>query len=367
MLRRWWELPEPEEPEQWPEEQFCALGIAGGWRWNVPIEFGGLGCDAQEMLVIYRRMAAASLVTTFILTQRNAASQRIELSPNAPLRKGLLTDLASGRIFATVGISHLTTSRQHVPIPAVSALPDSSGSGYWLNGVVPWASGAHRAQVLVTGGTLPDGRQILAAVPTDREGVCCGPSLRLMALSASQTGSIELNNVRVSDGEVLHGPMEHVMSHGAGGGAGSLGTSALAIGAAQGTIRMLKSDVELRPALAEFCTPLESEAETLMNELDAASAGKHPAGVSAVEQIRRRANGLATRAAQIWLATTKGAGYVAGHAAERRVRESMFFLVWSCPQPVLDANLRDLACGSPGRPADYFLSSFGATDFASSS
>jgi hypothetical protein len=63
---------------------------------------------------------------------------------------------------------------------------------------------------------------------------------------------------------------------------------------------------------------------------------------SAVE-IRRRANSLVLRATQAQLAASKGAGFVAGHPAERAVREAMFFLVWSCPQPVLAAALREFA------------------------
>jgi hypothetical protein len=50
------------------------------------------------------------------------------------------------------------------------------------------------------------------------------------------------------------------------------------------------------------------------------------------------------RAAQSYLAASKGAGFVSGHPAERAVREAMFFLVWSCPQPVVSAALREFAC-----------------------
>ena len=68
------------------------------------------------------------------------------------------------------------------------------------------------------------------------------------------------------------------------------------------------------------------------------------AEVQDAEEIRRRANSLVLRSAQAWLAATKGAGFIAGHPAERAVRESMFFLVWSCPQQVLAGNLRELSC-----------------------
>jgi hypothetical protein len=49
------------------------------------------------------------------------------------------------------------------------------------------------------------------------------------------------------------------------------------------------------------------------------------------------------RATQSLLAASKGAGFVSGHFAERAVREAMFFLVWSCPQPVVRAALREFA------------------------
>ena len=60
-------------------------------------------------------------------------------------------------------------------------------------------------------------------------------------------------------------------------------------------------------------------------------------------QLRAHANSLVVRAAQAALTASKGAGFVTGHPAERLVRESMFFLVWSCPQSVTSAVMCELA------------------------
>jgi len=225
----------------------------------------------------------------------------------------------------------------------VQARPD--GDGYVLDGFVPWATGATQADILVTGGQLYDGRQVLAAVPTHRQGVQVNAPVELMALGSSQTGSVKLTNVIVRADELLHGPVEAVMRQGSGGGAGSLGTSVLAAGATEGMLQHLREEADRRPDLNEFCEPLQETVDDLVQQIRLASSGTHPAGPAAAEQIRQVANSLVLRTAQSWLATTKGAGYVAGHRAERAVRESMFFLVWSCPQPVLSANLRELACG----------------------
>ncbi|MEZ6061562.1 MAG: acyl-CoA dehydrogenase family protein [Planctomycetaceae bacterium] len=346
LLRELRREPFPDEVEAWPAERFAAMAQADVMKWNLPAEWGGIGLIDAEMLEGLRLLSSACLVTTFILTQRNAACQRIVTSSNDAAKHRYLPDLCAGKTFATVGISHLTTSRQHVKTPPVQVTPVDSG--FVLNGIVPWATSATRAQMLVTGGQLTDGRQILAAIPVDRAGVEVQPPVRLMALNASQTGAVLLNDVRISQDEVLHGPVTGVMKQGAGGGAGSLGTSALAIGAACGTLRQLAEESVRRPDLTEFVDPLQDECDHLTADLQLAATGQHPDGEAAAESLRRQANSLALRSAQSWLAATKGAGYVAGHPAEQAVRESMFFLVWSCPQPVLTANLRELACASAG-------------------
>lgn len=344
LVRTLSEIPEPDSADLWPTSQLELLAEAGGNRWNIPIEFGGDGADSTEMLEVYRELAGGSLLTTFILTQRNAACQRIETSANVAAKSQLLPALCSGELFVTVGISHLTTSRQHLRAPQVVVVPDRNSQGVRLTGSVPWATAVTAADILVTGGTLADGRQILVAIPTSRQGIRVQPPVSLMGLSSSQTSIVELHDVLVSDHEILHGPIDRVMSSGAGGGAGSLGTTAVAIGAAQGTLRMFREEVDRRPELAEFVEPLQEEATQLTQLLRNSSKSGDDSFTPTAEEMRQRANSLVIRSAQAWLAATKGAGYIAGHPAERAVRESMFFLVWSCPQQVLAGNLRELSC-----------------------
>ena len=67
-----------------------------------------------------------------------------------------------------MGLSQLTTSRQH-QAPALAAVPQ--GAGFLLDGVIPWVTGAARADALLVGATLPDGLQVLMLLPRDRAGV----------------------------------------------------------------------------------------------------------------------------------------------------------------------------------------------------
>lgn len=344
LLRQLTELSGPVDAAQaWPAEQFNLLARAGVLGWAVPREFSGTAATGRLMLEGYVRLAAACLTTTFVLTQRNGACQRIAGSSNDVLRGDLLPRLARGEIFATVGISHLTTSRQHWRQPAVKV--DETPGGLRFDGEVPWVTGAAHADFIVTGGTLEDGRQVLAAIPTDLPGVQVGPPAKLLALGASCTSSVRLDQVQLEERWLVAGPVEQVMKQSAGGGAGSLATSALAVGLSQAAIDHLQIEAERRPDLLEIIAPLRTEGDDL-HAIVVESAEGSPATTPpshSAESIRGRANSLALRSTQALLAASKGAGFVSGHFAERAVREALFFLVWSCPQPVVDAALRELA------------------------
>ena len=162
--------------------------------------------------------------------------------------------------------------------------------------------------------------------------------------SASHTSSVRLDNVLVERDLIVAGPIEQVMRQGAAS-TGSLGTSALAAGLSRSALDHLASEAEARPDLVPILQPLREECASLISDIDSAADNDSAAGDPALspEAIRARANSLALRSTQALLAASKGAGFVSGHFAERAVREAMFFLVWSCPQPVLHAALRELA------------------------
>jgi alkylation response protein AidB-like acyl-CoA dehydrogenase len=217
-----------------------------------------------------------------------------------------------------------------------------AGDDFVLEGTVPWVTGASAADHIVTGGTLADGRQVLLAVPVALAGVERREPMQLLALSASRTATLVLNEVRVPKRNLLFGPIEQVMKHG-GGGAGSLTTSTLAVGLTAGILGRLKNEAQRRAELVPILEALESEHRAARADLYLATNTSTP-GAPSAESVRQKANSLVLRASQAYLAASKGAGFVVGHPAERAVREAMFFLVWSCPAPVVSAALREFAC-----------------------
>jgi alkylation response protein AidB-like acyl-CoA dehydrogenase len=250
----------------------------------------------------------------------------------------LLPDLVQGATFATVGISHLTTSRRHLARPVLSAT--ESADAFVLDGYSPWVTGATHASTVVTGAVLEDGRQILVALPTDLPGVTIPPAPRLVGISASLTGEVRLDRVKVPRQWLLAGPSENVMKSGVGAGTGGLQTSTLAIGLAGAAIDYLERESEKRPDLSTTTAELRREQSDLQVNLLALAGGE---AICTNEQLRAQANSIALRASQSALAAATGTGYAVGHPAGRWCREALFFLVWSCPPTVMNANLCELA------------------------
>jgi alkylation response protein AidB-like acyl-CoA dehydrogenase len=322
----------------WPAEQLRQLGAAGVYRWFVPPAWSGFDWNESQLVQGYIRLGAACMTTAFILTQRSGAVRRIVECDNEALKQKLLPWLVDGSTFATVGISHLTTSRRHLAKPVLRVW--QAGDGFVLDGYSPWVTGAAHADTVVIGATLDDGRQVLLALPTSLPGVHAAPHAQLVGLTASHTGRLECREVHVSREWLLDGPSTNVMAGRSGTKTGGLQTSALAVGLSAAAIEFLEKESEQRSDLAEPAANLRSEQTAAERDLIALAAGN--ADCSS-DEIRTRANSLVLRATQAALAAAKGSGYATGHPAGRWCREALFFLVWSCPQPVMNANLCELA------------------------
>ncbi len=322
----------------WPAEQLRWCAKAGVYQWFLPRERGGQDWSNDNICRGYEALSHACLTTAFVITQYMGACQRIARSERTWVADQWLESLRTGDRLATVGISHLTTSRRHLAQPVLSAEP--LGDGFRLNGYSPWVTGACYADLIVTGATLPDQRQILCAVPTNAKGVYIPRPIRLLALSASCTGPVEFQDVWVPHEWLLAGPEPDVMKKGVGAGTGGIQTSALALGLAHAALDYLEQESASRGDLVGVTESLANEWDDLFKKLLETARGT---GSLSLEELRHQANSLVLRATQAALTAAKGAGFVEGHPAGRWCCEALFFLVWSCPQNVLHAHLCEWA------------------------
>jgi alkylation response protein AidB-like acyl-CoA dehydrogenase len=321
----------------WPTASWKLIADAGVTGWSVPTTHSGQELDPTTLLHGYERLASACMTTAFILSQRDAAVRRIRDSGREDLCRELLRPLACGGRFATVGLSQLTTSGQHRS-PMMGAT--TSGDDFILDGSMPWVTGADEAHHLVTGAVLEDGRQVMLVVPSDLPGVRVELPMDLMAMAGSRTAAVVCDGVRVDRRWLLAGPAERVMSS-ARGGTGGLETSCLALGLAGSAVDAVQRDAETRPELRELAGRLEQSRTAVRREMHRLAGGGIAAPDAALN-LRARANALVLRATQTALTTAKGSGFVRPHPAQRWARQALFFLVWSCPRPAMEATLQFL-------------------------
>jgi alkylation response protein AidB-like acyl-CoA dehydrogenase len=318
---------------EWPAEDLNELTDIGALRAVLPAEFGGGDETALQIHLRYEQLAAASLATALVLSQRDSACAIIDAAKTSPVRHELLAALSHNSIFATVGIAQLTTSRQGGP-PAMRA---TRAENRWrIDGIVPWASGAAASAYIVAGAAVEGSAdQVLFALPTDEAGVKVGPQMPLVALRATHTSSITCESVAIDDRLVLHGPTPNVLA----GRAKSLplGQAFLAMGLSRGGIELIREHTSdlARSTVASF-DPQLADIRAAVMEICTASAPPPP-GVAA--ELRGRCNELALRITQSAVAIYKGTALLADHPAQRLAREAMFLLVWSCPNPVIDCTV----------------------------
>jgi alkylation response protein AidB-like acyl-CoA dehydrogenase len=326
----------------WPEASWRLVREVGAQGWAIPTELGGRGLDRVAQLEGSEQLASACLTTAFLFSQREAAVRWL-LGATGKVRQLWLPALARGERFVTVGLSQLTTSGQHRP-PSLRASPAGSGSSpaYRLDGDIPWVTGAARAGGIVTGAVLEDGRQLVLLLPTAQPGVAIRPPPLLAALAGSGTASVRCDGAVVPGELVLAGPGQQLVRSG-----GGLDTSCLALGLARAAIAFLRTECTRRPEVQGPAERLAGALRASRERLHALARSSPPA--EAVLALRVECTRLVLRATQAALAVAKGAGFVAGHPAERWARQGHFFLVWSCPQPVALALLADLTMLEPPR------------------
>ncbi len=320
----------------WPEASWQKLREAGVLRWSIPRHFGGDERDSFAYLGGTEQIGGACLTSAFILSQRDAAVSRLLASPADALRERYLPGLARGELFLTVGLSQLTTSRQHRS-PSLQAEP-LAGGAYRLHGEIPWTTGADRADAIVIGAALADGKQLLVVLPATLSGVAVDPPMPLAALIGSRTSSVRCTNVVVEKEFVLAGPEVQILGKTGGGG---LETSCLALGLAGAAIDEMGREAQTRSDLLPLTNSFTGA------RMEARQQLRHLATVSPapdhVLNFRVVCTRLALRATQALLAISKGTGFVSPHPAQRWARQALFFLVWSCPQAAAKGILAELA------------------------
>ena len=331
---------------QWPRENIDDLSRCGALRWSVPKQYGGTGMPPVQLHRRYERLASACLSTALILTQRDAALEFLICAANNPTcdqhcRK-LLAQLAANQIFASIGIAQLTTSGQHQN-GGVMAVPHADG--WRISGIIPWSTGANHSHFLIAGAKTQSGNQLLFILNMNQPGVQVLAAANMAVLNSSNTAAVKLDGVVIRPEDILSGPCPNALAVRNEYRRFTLNTCVLPLGVAAGALRDARELVTTRSARCKaVIKELRRQHAELSRQVYTQGADKVEAD-SATEPavLRAQCNNLCYRCTAASLELAKGRGLMMGHPAQRRMREAMFFFVWSSGASVIEETLTCLA------------------------
>jgi alkylation response protein AidB-like acyl-CoA dehydrogenase len=330
----------------WPRENIRDLHRCGALRWPVPVKYGGTGLAQIQLHRRYEQLASACLTTALILTQRDAALEflicAVKSTPHAQRPRRLLSDLADHHLFASIGIAQLTTSGQHVN-GGVRAVPE--GRNWRITGVIPWSTGARHCDDLIAGARTQSGDQLLFILNMRKRGVQVLDAPMMAVLNASHTAAVKLNNVLISSEDILSGPCANALAVRNQYRRFSLNTCILPLGVAAGALSAARELAATRTRRCKTAiAALEKRHQQLSRRVYAQGADKVEADSATKPAIMRaQCNDHCFRSAAACLELAKGRGLLVEHPAQRRLREAMFFFVWSSGAGVIEETLACLA------------------------
>ena len=327
---------------RWPRKNIEDLAHCGALKWSVPKQYGGTGLSQIQLHRRYEQLASVCLTTALILTQRDAALEFLICAATSPISgpecRKLLSRLAGNQIFASIGIAQLTTSGQHQN-GGVTAV--EHGAAWRISGIIPWSTGAGNCEYIIAGARTETGDQLLFILPMKQPAVRIIPPAPMAVLNASNTVAVKLKDVLIKPDDILAGPSSNALAVRNKYRRFSLNTCILPLGVAAGALRDARDLVSTRSARCKAAVAaLRREHTALSREVYRQGADKVEADSAPKPAIlRAQCNDLCWRCAAATLELAKGRGLMMSHPAQRRMREGMFFFVWSSGASVIEETL----------------------------
>jgi alkylation response protein AidB-like acyl-CoA dehydrogenase len=302
-----------------------ALAQTGLLRVGVPAESGGSGGTVLHAIETIAAVAEHSLTAAFVLWSQRAFIECLLASDNAVLRADLLPALLAGERAGAVGLSNAMKFLAQMDALQVAAEP--AGRAYRLTGQVAFVTNLHReGYVAAVAASHGSGRPLaIYAVTHDMQGVVRSDDLDLIALRASNTAELTLDNVPVDSSRCMavDGPrfLARIRPR-------FLGLQcALSIGLARRSLRAIDSSGAVtRAALAAEGMTLESELHDMVLDLfDGIECGGFIEKPRALFSLRLLFAKLVDETVSLEMLAAGSRGYLRGGAeVARRRREAAF-------------------------------------------
>jgi alkylation response protein AidB-like acyl-CoA dehydrogenase len=310
-----------------PATHLEAIRRSGLLGLNAPEEYGGAAAPAPVAREVAEILAGACCSTWFVQTQHHTPVITLSKS-EGPVRDRLLGPLARGELLSGVAYAHL---RAH---PRTPVRVTRERGGRRFDGTVPWYTGWGLNDVMLLAGVTDTDEALFAFTEAhEQPGLRASPFMRLAALTAARTVSLELDGLWLpEEAVVVRQPYERWA---AADRTKTANTSPAVFGIAEAALALLDQATAepLRARLAE----VRSRSYTLAD---------HPAP----DEHRKERLALRTQAYELMRAATTAAVVAGGgksltltNKAQRLAREALFLLVQGQTAESRQAHLKTLA------------------------
>ncbi len=188
---------EQVDQEGVPASHIEAIKRSGLLGVSAPVAYGGSAAPAAVARETAEILAGACCSTWFVQTQHHTPVMTLAKS-ELPVRERLLGPLARGELMSGVAYAHLRA------YPRIPVRVTRERGGWRFDGTVPWYTGWGLNDVMLLAG-VTDADEALFAFTEAREQEGLRPSdpMRLAALTASRTVSLELDGLWLPERAVV--------------------------------------------------------------------------------------------------------------------------------------------------------------------
>lgn len=310
----------------YPEAVLRRLGVAGAFSAHV-----SGAADLFDAISAMARVGEDCLATAFCMWCQDTFAWYLLNTENEALRKRLLTGAAEGRILGGTGLSNPMKTAAGIEPMRLRARP--AAGGFIVNGTLPWVSNlgpshSFGAAFEVEG----EERQVMAMVDCSLPGIRLGDGARFLALDGTRTCSVGFRDVFVPQALVLADPAAPFIARIKAGFI--LLQAGMGLGVIRGCLEVMRKADETCGPVNQF---LDERPELFAGALDRLSArvgllARTPLETARdyqreVLEVRLELSEWALRAAQAAMLHSGARGYLAGAAAQRKLREAYFVAI----------------------------------------
>lgn len=327
---------------KFPVETFKQMGELGLLGIPFPEEYGGSGGDTVSYAIAVEEIARAcgSTGLSYAAAVSLGASPIYYFGTEAQKEK-YLKPLASGEALGSFG---LTEPNAGSDAGGTQTTAKQEGDNYYISGEKCFITNASYAKTMIitaVTGKKDNGRPIISAfiVPTDAEGVTITSNYDKMGVRGSNTAEIVLDNVKVSQEDILGDPQKGFKQFLTTLDGGRISIAALGVGIAQASLdkalayakerkqfgKSISNFQAIQFKLADMAMEVELSRNMVMKAAWLKDQGKPFAKEAAYAKLF--ATETAMRSADEAIQIHGGYGYMREYEVERYLRDAKLLVI----------------------------------------